>query len=190
MIEFFNSIGNWFAENREGIALFFSSGQFALLLSQVLVLVKTVKSVRSNTSSTNDLNKSMNESKDTQQAISDTKTGVEHVLENQSKADESFAALDEKVATLTDKVNAVIEVQSIVYSSIKDEKVRNTVSNILMGAKYAESSAVLKLKEEVESLKSKIAEKVNDIQRNVDATAKNVSKALSSEQKTDEPMRY
>lgn len=194
MIEFVSNIGKWLMENKDQIILFFTSGQFTLLIAQVVVFVKTIKSTKTNTVSTNALNKSVATMNAAKEDLTSTKKNSEDLLTKQNDTKETIdafeAKFEEKLSMVTDKLNAIIEVQSIVYSSIKDEKVRNTVNNILVNAKYAETAARAKLQQELEELKAQVNAKVKDITNDVEKTTQHVSKALVGEVKNDEPVRY
>ena len=89
---------------------------------------------------------------------------------------ETYDALD----VLVQKMNAVLEVQSLVYSTIKDETIRKNVSGILMDAKYAETATRASLEAEVESLRKKVNEKIEVIKDVVEDTAVKVRKVTNN----------
>ena len=89
---------------------------------------------------------------------------------------ETYDALD----VLVQKMNAVLEVQSLVYSTIKDETIRKNVSGILMDAKYTETSTRASLEAEVESLRKKVNEKIEVIKDVVEDTAVKVRKVTNN----------
>lgn len=72
---------------------------------------------------------------------------------------------------INNKIAAMIEVQSIVYSTIRDEKIRTTVNSLLVNAKYAETNSRTKLKREIEELRAKIASQASSMQEMVSKTA-------------------
>ena len=55
------------------------------------------------------------------------------------------------------KVNAILDVQSLVYQTIKDENTRVAVNNILTNAKYAVTEQRAQLIKELNSLKEENA---------------------------------
>ena len=61
------------------------------------------------------------------------------------------------VDTLMTKVNAILDVQSLVYQTIKDENTRVAVNNILTNAKYAVTEQRAQLIKELNSLKEENA---------------------------------
>ena len=77
-------------------------------------------------------------------------------------------------------MNAVLEVQSVVYSTIKDETIRKNVSGILMDAKYSETATRASLEAEVENLRKKVNEKIEVIKDVVEDTAVKVKKVTAN----------
>ena len=86
----------------------------------------------------------------------------------------------------------MLEVQSIVYSTIKDEKVRSTVNNLLVNAKYAETATRAELQKQVEELKAKVAEQVDQLNKTVETVSDSVVKIVKGDtEHTDETVtRY
>ena len=64
--------------------------------------------------------------------------------------------LQNSMDILLTKVDAMIEVQSVVYTTIKDDKTRATVNNLLTNAKYAVTEQRKKLIDELEALRQQI----------------------------------
>lgn len=87
----------------------------------------------------------------------------------------SMATMKQEVLELSEIINnkiaAMIEVQSIVYSTIRDENIRTTVNGLLVNAKYAETNSRAKLKREIEELRAKIASQASSMQEMVSKTA-------------------
>lgn len=99
---------------------------------------------------------------------------VESRKEN-SEILKSVATMKQEVLELSEIINnkiaAMIEVQSIVYSTIRDENIRTTVNGLLVNAKYAETNNRAKLKREIEELQAKIASQANSMREMVSKTA-------------------
>ena len=167
MIEFFNNIGNWFMTNKDAILLYISSGQFLVIVGMIAEMVKVIKSVKNNTKSTGDLNNSVKENRKLLNRTESVEKNTDEIAKIQAEIKDQYSKSWEKIQeTLelqTNKINTVIEVQSIVYSTIKDEKVRNTVNNLLTTAKYAETATRAELQRQVEELKETVADKVQQI---------------------------
>ena len=188
MVEFFKSILNWFVSNKDEIVLFFTSSNFVAFLTTIVMLVKQLKTNKSNNDTNKDLKNSLDNAvsvtkdviciRDSVSATNDQLLTVQNDFE--SFKNETYEMLD----SIVQKMNAVLEVQSIVYSTIKDETIRKNVSGILMDAKYAETSVRASLEAEVESLRNKLSEKIEvikDVVENVvEDTAVKVKKVTSN----------
>ena len=92
---------------------------------------------------------------------------------------------------LTTKLNAILEVQSVVYSTIKNEDIRNTVNALLVNAKYAETANRAKLRKEIDDLKAKVASQVTEVQATVEKASDVVKNIVSPKaESTDNIVRY
>lgn len=196
MMEFLVNIGSWFVINKDAIIGFVLSGQFATLLGAVVLLVRNLKSTKNNTEQAKTLNQSLEANKTLVSTSEIVKENSEFLKEAQDKlknqVNEFEAKLDAKMAMVTDKINAMLEVQSIVYSTIKDEKVRNTVNNLLVNAKYAETATRAELQRQVEELKAKVAAQVEQLNKTVETASDSVVKIVKgdTESKEETVTRY
>ena len=100
---------------------------------------------------------------DSETAANNTNDIKDLLLKVQDFVKDFETKIENTLASQTLKVDAMIEVQSIVYSTIKDEKVRNTVANVLTAAKYADTATRLELKREIEALKNEVKEKSHQL---------------------------
>lgn len=196
MMEFITNIGNWFVINKDSIIGFVLSGQFATLIGAVVLLLRNLKSTKNNTEQSKTLNASLEANNSLIDTSKITKENSEFLKDAQDKlknqVNEFEAKLDAKMAMVTDKINAMLEVQSIVYSTIKDEKVRSTVNNLLVNAKYAETATRAELQKQVEELKAKVAEQVDQLNKTVETVSDSVVKIVKGDtEHTDETVtRY
>lgn len=183
MVDFFRSIFNWFVENKDEIVLFFTSTNVISLIGAIVVLVKSIKSTKSNSNVSKDLQQSIDIVNDTAKNLTTTSEEVKASRENTEKLKEEMNELSDRVSQEIDlilsKVNSMIEVQSIVYSTISDGRIRKAVNGILVEAKHSESKTRAELQKEVEELKNKVAENINSIKNDVEQTVSNVNKAVS-----------
>lgn len=190
MMEFLVNIGNWFVINKDAIIGFVLSGQFATLLGAVVLLIKNLKSTKNNTEQAKTLNQSLEANKVLADTSKITKENSEFLKDAQDKlknqVNEFEAKLDAKMAMVTDKINAMLEVQSIVYSTIKDEKVRNTVNNLLVNAKYAETATRAELQRQVEELKAKVAAQVEQLNKTVETASNTVVKIVKGDTESND----
>ena len=184
MVEFFHNIWNWFVLNKDEIVLFFTSSNFVAFMTTIVMLVKQLKANKSNNETNKGLKTSLENAvsiasdvvsiKDNSSTTNDKLVTVQNDVENFKK--ETYDALD----VIVQKMNAVLEVQSVVYSTIKDETIRKNVSGILMDAKYSETATRASLEAEVENLRKKVNEKIEVIKDVVEDTAVKVKKVTAS----------
>lgn len=184
MVEFFQNICNWFVLNKDEIVLFFTSSNFVAFMTTIVMLVKQLKANKSNNETNKGLKTSLDNAvsiaadvvsiRDNSSATNDQLVTVQNDLESFKK--ETYDALD----VIVQKMNAVLEVQSIVYSTIKDETIRKNVSGILMDAKYTETATRASLEAEVESLRKKVNEKIEVIKDVVEDAAVKVKKVTTN----------
>lgn len=195
MMEFLYSCYLWVAENYEKILLTISSAQFVSLISSLVLLYKTIKSSKDNTASSKALNEALTNTNAMSADVVYIKEENETLkAQNKELADKleslqkDFTSAQEKLnsrvadgqETLLKKLNSMIEVQSIVYSTIRDETVRNTVNSILVHAKYDEpkDETKAKLKEQIEALKSKLEEKTEEVKNISKQATENIEKII------------
>lgn len=180
MIEFLTSCYQWLAENYNKIMMVLQSTQFASLVAGAIFLWKTIVSIRQNTISSKKLNETIfknnqmsddviyikNENESLKKQNDTLKLTVEKF---ESKFDEFTGAVNVKLeneqSTLMKKLNAIIDVQSIVYATIRDDNTRTTINSILTNAKFDETADETrqKLMQEVADLKVKLAEEMNKV---------------------------
>lgn len=184
MVEFFQSIGNWFLQNKDEIVLFFTSGSFITFLTTVVMFIKQLKVNKKNNATNEGLKASLDGAvsiandvvsiRDNSKATNDQLTTVQNDLEAFKK--ETYDAFD----VIVQKMNAVLEVQSLVYSTIKDETIRKNINGILIDAKYAETATRASLEAEIEALKKKVSEKIEVIKETVEDATVKVKKTVSN----------
>lgn len=176
MIEFLSNIGIWLWENRDGILVTLTSSQFLGIIASIVLIWRNSRHTTENTVSSNELNSSLKNNVKVSEDAAGAKENSDKIL----TLFETFAAkVDNDTSLLTDKINAIIEVQSIVYSTIKDEKVRNTVSNLLMNAKYSETNTRMELKKQIEELKNQVVKKANEVSEFVEQASEAVAAIVS-----------
>ena len=175
MIEFFQSIGSWLVYHKDTILLTVMSTEFAGLVAAICGIFKSRKVTSSNTLANKALSENITELSDantevvnaTTEAVKTIKsmtTEVTALKEELSILKKELDVTKEQNSIITSKLDAILEVQSIVYSTIKDSQTRTTVANILTNAKHTVLNQTVKIKEEVQSLKDKLNEKVKEIQ--------------------------
>jgi uncharacterized membrane-anchored protein YhcB (DUF1043 family) len=174
-MEFFRSCYFWVAENYKEITMTFTTAQLFSLISGLVLLVKTIRKTKENTATSIKLKETLTTTNSMSDTVTQLKTELAVVkAENENLKNtiaENQKELVDFLNTHSTKINTMLEVQSIVYSTIKDDTIRKTVNSLLVNAKYAETASRVKLQEEVESLKAKVDEKMREVAEDVDKAA-------------------
>lgn len=194
MVEFFKNLFTWFVEHKDGIVVFFTSTNFAAVVSSVILLIKQIKATRNTNKSVENSSSILDKAVELAQSVtsvSDKTASTESNTEEiKTKIDSVNKQFVNELEILQQKLNAMLEVQTIVYNSMKDETARKNVFNLLTQAKLVETSKYAELEQQVESLKKKVEEKVNDVQNVVEETVTTVQNVVGTKKKKSDAARY
>ena len=150
------NIGKWFVENKETILAVLTAIQSSGLIGFIAWAVKSTKQVKLNTKTTETLNKSITCVDSLNGEVTEMKDVNKVLIEKCDYLENQMNDLENSMDILITKIDAIIEVQSVVYTTIKDDKTRATVNNLLTNAKYAVTEQRKKLIEELEELRQQI----------------------------------
>lgn len=150
------NIGKWFVENKETILAVLTAIQSSGLIGFIAWAVKSTKQVKINTKTTETLNKSITCVDGLNSEVNEMKGVNKTLIEKCEYLENQMNDLQNSMDILLTKVDAMIEVQSVVYTTIKDDKTRATVNNLLTNAKYAVTEQRKKLIDELEALRQQI----------------------------------
>lgn len=150
------NIGKWFVENKETILAVLTAIQSSGLIGFIAWAVKSTKQVKLNTKTTETLNKSITCVDGLNGEVAEMKDVNKTLIEKCEYLENQMNDLQNSMDILLTKVDAMIEVQSVVYTTIKDDKTRATVNNLLTNAKYAVTEQRKKLIDELEALRHQI----------------------------------
>lgn len=150
------NIGKWFVENKETILAVLTAIQSSGLIGFIAWAVKSTKQVKLNTKTTETLNKSITCVDGLNGEVTEMKDVNKALIEKCEYLENQMNDLQNSMDILLTKVDAIIEVQSVVYTTIKDDKTRATVNNLLTNAKYAVTEQRKKLIDELEALRQQI----------------------------------
>ena len=150
------NIGKWFVENKETILAVLTAIQSSGLVGFIAWAVKSTKQVKLNTKTTETLNNSIACVDGLNGEVAEMKDVNKVLIEKCDYLENQMNDLQNSMDILITKIDAIIEVQSVVYTTIKDDKTRATVNNLLTNAKYAVTEQRKKLIEELEALRQQI----------------------------------
>ena len=188
MIEFLTTLKDncwlWFLDNKDTILAWFMSGQAASVVTTIVMLVKNAKQIKGNTESTKTLNTTLENTNVMKDDVDVLKNKVSILTEENTKLSNSVIDLETKLSQsnklITSKLDAIIEVQSIVYSTIRDDSVRQTVNTILNNARYSDSNFKEQLESEISGLKEEFENKMADISKGMTEAIDKVSNSVNA----------
>ena len=162
MVEFFQSIYRWLAEHKDQIIAFLTSTNFAGIVSMIVITIKQTKATKIGTLSMNNLIATLKEVNALATRFGDAADTSSTILRNIATLQNKITDITNNITKTLDvvqyKVNSMLEVQSLVYSTIKDDNIRANVANILNTAKLSEDATRAELEKQIEELKKIIAE--------------------------------
>lgn len=188
---FGSSIWAWFVENKDVITAFFMSGQFLSFVAALVMLIKSLKRTKTNTDSTNVLNATLTNTNMMSNSIQVLDENFE-LLKNEnsslrSELSETETRLQEANKEIRDKLNSIIEVQAIVYSTIRDDSVRQTVNTILNNARYCEKNFKESLETQIEELRKDYNEQLKEVNekmnKSIDEITSNIKTTETAQSK-------
>lgn len=160
MVEFFRNIGTWLIEHKDGIVVFFTSSNFIAFISTIVLIVKQIAATKASITEVSTANQTLTKTnvlaenvKDVLDTVKLTETEVQNLKDNVAEMENK---LNKALSFLEQKLDAIIDVQSIVYSTIRDETVRQNVANILTSAKFFGDSTKAEMQQEIARLKEAI----------------------------------
>ena len=194
-MEFFQNIWKWLTDNSDKILAFLTSAQFIALVTIIINAIKQHKVIKANTISSNELTSELKSNKTTKTTLNSINTEVADLKVRVGNIEDTLKENNSSLELTLSKLNAMLDVQGIVYSTIKDDTVRKTVSNIILDAKYTDTGVKAKIQNELAELKNKVSDLSTGI-KEIESVAANVSSVVeqnvpkTAEVKKDQIMRY
>lgn len=178
-MEWFESIKTWFTENFNGVMVFVQSLNLAGVITAVTAAFKSFLATRTNTNNVKLLNGTL---KDNEKVKAVVNTLTEKVNTASEKVN-TFSKQLKEYADIADKtlikINAILDVQSLVYQTIKNEDTRVAVENILSNARYNETATREALSKQIEDLQSRVKQLTDDAMGAVNEIVEQSSQLLS-----------
>lgn len=187
MIEWFQSIGNWIVTNKDAIVTTLSAVATSGVGVNLWQFFKNRKIVTENTKNASELVAALKENELLKPAVAKVEEVLSTVKEKQVALEKKVIDSINGIDILVTKVNAILDVQSLVYQTIKDESTRIAVNNILTNAKYAVTEQRAQLIKELNALKEENARITAESNAKVEesvAKATSIIEATNVETKT------
>ena len=186
-MEWLRNIGNWFIENKDTIVVTLTGIATSGAGVNLWQFFKSRKVVKDNTANSKALTDALKENSTLKTAVTSLNDFVSGVAERVEKVNNTVVSVVNSTDVLITKVNAMLDVQSLVYQTIKDEATRTAVNNILTNAKYAVTAQRAELIKELNALKEETAKQNAENNARVEeavAKAVNIVEATDVENKT------
>lgn len=195
MTAFFQNIYAWLAANGNKIVAVLTSANFVAMATLVVNTIRTIKTNKGVAVTSTDLKNELAESSKSRvviDAIKDVSEKIKDVTDaTKQSIDETKALLDKELLTVTAKINAMLEVQSLVYSTVRDDSLRQTVSNLLNTARYSDENTKEQLQEQIDSLKKALNDKMAEVNQTMtDAIDKVQTVVTAPAAEVNTPTRY
>lgn len=194
MTAFFQNIYAWLAANGNKIVAVLTSANFVAMATLVVNTIRGIKSTKGVTIASADLKNELAESSKSRvviDAIKDVSEKIKDVAEaSKASIDETKALLDKELQMVTAKINAMLEVQSLVYSTIRDDSLRQTVSNLLNTARYSDENTKEQLQAQIDSLKKALNDKMEEVNQTMSDAIDKVQTVVTTPTEQNTPTRY
>lgn len=197
VVAMWQSLWTFLGENKDSILAVMSTLDLGAITVGVIALVKNIFAARANTAATNTLRKSNEELRSAIGILTNIsedviccKNGIAEILATIGTDD---VVIVNKCDDIKNKLNSIVEAQTLVYSTIKDENMRRAVQGHLVAAKYSEPNIQEKIDKEMEEMRRKLSQVMEEID-NIGVTAANAIKNVSVTEPVEEevqiPRRY
>ena len=194
MTAFFQNIYFWVCANGNKIIGVLTSTTFIGMLTMLFNMIRTIKTNKSVNLTGTELKAELVESSKNRTVINTIKEVSDRIKEvsesTKNALDETAEALDRQVSIVMNKVNAMLEVQSLVYSTIRDDSLRQTVSNLLNTARYSDTNTKEQLQSEIDSLKKALNDKMVEVNQTMSDAIDKVQTVVATPVEQSTPTRY
>lgn len=193
MVELIRNVGQWFANNKDGIIAVVTSTQFVGFVSALIMLIKNKNATKENTAKSAKLDETIKENEKLTSKVNELQNCMieqNKILEEFKNFAESNAKTNaEDIAVMQEKMNSIIDASSVAWSTIRDEEVRKNVSNILTTAKYREAGKLKDVQDNVINLQKELLEVTNKLQEQIKLNTEKVVKEVEF-QPTEETNKF
>jgi len=183
MKQWLYNIWMYLVENKDNIFTFVLSGQVLGTVAGIFAVFRQFKNVSNNNAISTKLNETLGTTNTMATSINSTSELTKMIYDENKLLKATIVDMqtknEESALIFTDKLNTMLEVQSIVYSTIKDDAMRKTVNNMLNTARYSEINIKDKLQIQIDELKAKVSDKMLEVNNAVDLGITNVKKVVN-----------
>ena len=175
MIEWFSNIWQYIVDNKDNVLGFVTSIDFSATIAAILLFIRQRKSLNKHTLSIDRFNDVASKTSNVESDVKDIKEllnkNIDDVHSCQDEVDEGLKAINDISKLFGDfvlnteaKFNALLEVQQMVYSTIRDDGIRNAVQSVIANARCDSTDYKTKLLKEIDCLKNTLESKAAEVQ--------------------------
>ena len=187
MWEFVINIWNEIVKNWAPIVTGLSVSNVAGIITNIVLICKQQSTITDNTlSNTNAVTElsAVTASNDELKSEVRENTASNNALKEELAEDITLIKaenieLKNQLSDVISKIGSILEVMGLVYSTIRDEKIRTTVANIITNAKYNETSTRAALEQQLEELKNKVVKDAELLKAEVSETVNQVETVIN-----------
>lgn len=184
MVELFTNLLAWISAHQTEIITTVTSATFINSIVSICNLIKDIKAKKENTEITKNLVSSAESLNGAAQSVKENGENIAKLESNYELLYSDFKdyklVTDNKLDLIINKVDAMLDVQANVYSTIKDESLKETVSGIITSAKYKESNDVIEMRNKIEELQKALQEKAQEMNSKITESVKAVKKVVKT----------
>ena len=184
MVELFTNLLAWISAHQTEIITTVTSATFINSIVSICNLIKDIKAKKENTELTKNLVSSAESLNGAAQSVKENGENIAKLESNYEQLYSDFKdyklVTDNKLDLIISKVDAMLDVQANVYSTIKDESLKETVFGIITSAKYKESNDVIEMRNKIEELQKALQEKAQEMNSKITESVKAVKKVVKT----------
>ena len=177
-MEWFTNIGKWLLDNIETILAFLSSSTVVASVTAIILNIRQGKRIADNTQSSVTLTESLSDNKVLKQSIERNTKSQEELINDVRQLKSTIVDLRNEVKATRSQTTGLLDVLQVVYATLKDETVRNTVTNIINNVKYSETAVRADLQKQLDELKQKLAENATAMVKDAEQIVNNVKNVV------------
>lgn len=169
-MEWLTNIGNWFQENFTSFTMWMQTFDIAGAVTLIVLVVKQFLSTRMNTKTMGLLNTSLTDNKQVKESVDMLREQYDALKSQYEITQQKLNDTVDSSDKILSKINAILDMYTLVYQTIKNDDTRLAVHNIIANARYNETQtreALMKqvetLQDEVKNLVESATAKVNDV---------------------------
>ena len=199
-MEFLNNICAWFQNNWDAVAAVLSTVTTVCFIPLAKIITSQKNDIANNTSSTKELKTTIEETKELKTVVETNTTNnkvlcckVDAAVNSLGNLKTDYTELKTAFLQVNSKLGSILDVLSIVYSTVKDETIRNSIANIINSVKYNDSAIESEVKvaennakqEENAKVAAELQAQINELENKVKETqTSTVKQTIGAENQT------